>query len=101
MKTRLQRREVLKSAAAISALSIMVDLSSPKAEVDSDSSLVTGVPADIEAVFQKSMYMNSIWGLRVVELDTGRALIDLEPEYKFFIGSVRKIFTVGELLDQI
>ena len=62
---------------------------------------LTGVPPDIKAVFEKPLYRNSIWGLRVVDLDTQRELINLEPRYNFLIGSVRKIFTVGELLNEI
>jgi D-alanyl-D-alanine carboxypeptidase/D-alanyl-D-alanine-endopeptidase (penicillin-binding protein 4) len=59
------------------------------------------VPSDIKAIMDKPAYKNSIWGLRVVDLETGQPLIDLEPGHQFFIGSVRKVFTIGELLNQI
>jgi D-alanyl-D-alanine carboxypeptidase len=59
------------------------------------------VPADIKAVFDKPAYKNATWGLRIVDLGTGKELIDLQPRCKFYIGSVRKVFSVGELLDQI
>jgi D-alanyl-D-alanine carboxypeptidase len=59
------------------------------------------VPSDIKAVMDKPLYEGAIWGLRVVDLETGQPLIDLEPRHQFFIGSVRKVFTVGELLNQI
>jgi PBP4 family serine-type D-alanyl-D-alanine carboxypeptidase len=59
------------------------------------------LPANIKAVFDKPAYKGATWGLRVVDLTTGQALIDTEPTRKFFIGSVRKIFTVGELLNQV
>jgi D-alanyl-D-alanine carboxypeptidase len=59
------------------------------------------VPADIKAVFDKPAYKNASWGLRIVDLGTGKELIDLQPRCNFYIGSVRKIFSVGELLDQI
>ncbi len=61
----------------------------------------SGIPADIRAILEKPLYDGAIWGLRVVDLDTGEALIDLEPEYPFFIGPVRQVFTVGELLNEI
>jgi D-alanyl-D-alanine carboxypeptidase len=61
----------------------------------------TQVPAEIQAVFDKPMYKGAIWGLRLVDQDSGRVLIDLESRHNFFIGSVRKIFSVGELLDQV
>ncbi|MGH7988491.1 MAG: D-alanyl-D-alanine carboxypeptidase [Candidatus Binataceae bacterium] len=61
----------------------------------------TTVPADIRAVFDKPMYKGAIWGLRVVDRSTGKVLINLRPKRQFFIGSVRKAFTVGELLNQV
>jgi D-alanyl-D-alanine carboxypeptidase len=61
----------------------------------------SNVPANIRAIFDKALYSDSIWGLRVVDLDTGKVLINYKPDYDFYIGSVRKIFTVGELLNQI
>jgi D-alanyl-D-alanine carboxypeptidase len=59
------------------------------------------VPADIKAVFDKSAYKNATWGLRIVDLGTGKALMDLQPRCNFYIGSVRKVFSVGELLQQV
>ena len=59
------------------------------------------VPADIKAIFNKPAYKNAVWGLRIVDLGTGKELMDLEPQCNFFIGSVRKIFSVGELLNQV
>jgi PBP4 family serine-type D-alanyl-D-alanine carboxypeptidase len=57
------------------------------------------VPADIRAVLAKPVYRNATWGLRV--LDGSKVLIDLYPQRKFFIGSVRKVFSVGQLLDAV
>lgn len=59
------------------------------------------VSSEIKAVFDGSRYKGAIWGLRVIDLETGQPLIDLEPRHKFLIGSVRKVFSVGELLNQI
>ncbi len=59
------------------------------------------IPADIRAVFDKPLYADALWGLRVVDLDTGRIIYDLEPDHEFLIGSVRKIFSVGELINEI
>lgn len=61
----------------------------------------SNIPADIRAIFNKPFYNGAIWGLRVVDLETGEVLIDLKPNYPFFIGSVRKVFSVGELLNAI
>ncbi len=57
------------------------------------------VPADIQKIFAKPLYKNATWGLRV--LDGSKVLIDVHPERKFFIGSVRKVFSVGQLLDAV
>ncbi len=61
----------------------------------------SSIPADIRAIFNKSIYNEAVWGLRVVDLDTGEVLINLRPDFNFFIGSVRKVFSVGELLNEI
>src|SRR5579884_2973234 len=77
------------------ALAFMILLSSTTAGAGTPA----GVPSDIRAVFGKPMYKHAIWGLRV--LDGSKVLIDLHPGRKFFIGSVRKVFSVGELLDAV
>jgi D-alanyl-D-alanine carboxypeptidase/D-alanyl-D-alanine-endopeptidase (penicillin-binding protein 4) len=59
------------------------------------------IPAEIKAIIDAPRYKGAVWGLRVVDLDTGRTLMDLEPRRQFLIGSVRKLFTTGELLNQI
>lgn len=59
----------------------------------------TAVPTDIRAVFNKPDYKNATWGLRV--LDGNKVLLDLNPQRAFYIGSVRKVFTVGELLNAV
>jgi D-alanyl-D-alanine carboxypeptidase len=61
----------------------------------------TGRPGPGGRKLSQPAYKNSIWGLRVVDLETGKPLIDLEPSHQFFIGSVRKVFTIGELLNQV
>ncbi|MBV8584455.1 MAG: peptidase S13, partial [Candidatus Eremiobacteraeota bacterium] len=58
-----------------------------------------GVPADIRAVFNRPIYKHATWGLRV--LDGSNVLIDVNPGKQFFIGSVRKVFTLGQLLDAV
>ena len=59
------------------------------------------IPADIQAELAKPIYKTATWGLRVVDLGTGETVIDVGANHKFFIGSVRKIFTVGELLNEV
>ena len=59
------------------------------------------LPANIKAIFDKPAYQDAIWGLRVVDLATGQPIIDIEPARQFYIGSVRKVFTIGELMNEI
>ena len=56
------------------------------------------IPADIRAIFNKELYDGSVWALRVVDLETGEVIYNQNSKKSFFIGSVRKIFTVGEML---
>jgi D-alanyl-D-alanine carboxypeptidase len=57
------------------------------------------VPADIKTILDKPRYNGAMWGLRV--LDGKNVLVDYNSDQKFFIGSVRKVFTVGQLLEAI
>lgn len=59
------------------------------------------VPADIQAVFDKPLYQGATWSLRVVDADSGELLINLRPDQQYYIGSVRKIFSVGALLNEV
>lgn len=59
----------------------------------------TNVPADIQAIFDKPQYKEGVWGLRV--LDGGNVLIDYNSQRPLFIGSVRKVFSVGQLLNAV
>jgi D-alanyl-D-alanine carboxypeptidase len=58
------------------------------------------LPKAIQAVFDKPIYKGATWGLRVTTAD-GNVLIDYNPQKSFLLGSVRKVFTVGELLAEI
>jgi hypothetical protein len=52
---------------------------------DSDSA---NIPPDIQAIFDKPLYKNSLWGLRVVDLNTGAVLINLRPDYPYNVTFV-------------
>ena len=84
-------------AAAVAGCSSSVAGTSTPATQPSPAA--SGVPADIARIFDKPVYKNAIWGLRV--LDGKNVLIDLKPNRQFLIGSVRKIFSVGELLNAV
>jgi D-alanyl-D-alanine carboxypeptidase len=58
------------------------------------------VPGAIQAVFDKPLYKGATWGLRVLD-SNGKVLIDYNSQQNFFIGSVRKVFSVGQLLNKV
>jgi len=59
------------------------------------------VPSDIQTVFNKAAYKGATWALRVVNAKTGKVLVNYNADKMLYIGSVRKTFTVGELLNQV
>lgn len=56
---------------------------------------------EIAAVMSQPRYREATWGLRVVDLESGNVLVDQSPDTLFYIGSVRKIFSVGLLLNAV
>ena len=53
------------------------------------------VPAEIQGIFDKPAYRNASWALRVVDLDSGRIIHDVNSGRPRLIASVRKLFSVG------
>jgi len=88
------------SLRCISALTLAIALSgSAVAAEGAAAPNRTAVPSDIQAIFQKPAYAKGVWGLRV--LDGKNVLVDFNSQRHFYIGSVRKIFSVGQLLDAV
>ncbi|MBV8148613.1 MAG: D-alanyl-D-alanine carboxypeptidase, partial [Candidatus Eremiobacteraeota bacterium] len=86
--------------AALAASTLFSSFAFSTTSVDAATkSATSGVPSDIRSVFDKPRYRDGIWGLRV--LDGDKVLIDLNPQRLFYIGSVRKIFSVGQLLNAV
>ncbi|CDZ76329.1 D-alanyl-D-alanine carboxypeptidase DacC precursor [Legionella massiliensis] len=56
---------------------------------------------DLDAIFNKVKYQSATWGLQVIDQSTGALLIDLHSDRHFYVGSIRKLFSVGELLEQL
>ena len=59
------------------------------------------VSKDIKKIMDEPEYKGATWGLRVIDLDNGHELVNLNPGHQFFIASVRKNFSVGELMDKV
>jgi D-alanyl-D-alanine carboxypeptidase len=64
---------------------------------DSDD---TSVPDSITQIMKKPMYQGSTWALRVVDLNSGDVIYDMNSNAQLYIASVRKVFSVGAALDQ-
>ena len=59
------------------------------------------VPAEIQGIFDKPAYRNGSWALRVVDLDSGRIIHDVNSGRPRLIASVRKLFSVGVALETL
>lgn len=59
------------------------------------------LPVAFTRVMSKPIYHDAVWGLRVVDLDSGAVLYDLNPGRKLLIGSVRKAFSIGLAMDAL
>jgi D-alanyl-D-alanine carboxypeptidase len=71
----------------------------PRTRVVAQDSSATAVPSNIQTVLDKGLYKGGVWGLRVMDGD--KVLIDLNSTRKLYIGSVRKVFSVGQLLNAV
>jgi len=58
------------------------------------------IPEEIRAIFDKALYNEGFWALRVVDLETGEVIYNQRSDDNIFIGSVRKVFTIGEALKE-
>lgn len=56
---------------------------------------------EILQILAKERYRGAVWDLRVLDAASGEVLLDLAPEQPLYIGSVRKVFSVGALLEEI
>ena len=65
------------------------------------SETVGSLPGSIVQILDKPLYRNAVWGMKVVDLATGEVLYDKNSDHHFLIGSVRKLFSVGVLLDAL
>lgn len=68
---------------------------------NNDGSVGKPIPEEIREIFNKSLYDGGFWALRVVDLETGKVVYDKRSNDNIFIGSVRKVFTIGEILKEL
>jgi D-alanyl-D-alanine carboxypeptidase len=97
------RTSVFTTARGIAAVTLLAlssfAVSATPIAAGAQATATTSAPADIQAIFDKPKYTAGVWGLRV--LDGSKVIIDMNPQRQFYIGSVRKIFSVGQLLNAV
>lgn len=59
------------------------------------------LPTAAQAVLDKPLYKNAVWGVHVVDLDSGEVLYSQRSDEQLLVGSVRKLFSVGLALDKL
>ena len=59
------------------------------------------IPEEILQIFEKPLYSQAVWGLRVEDAETGELIYDLQSNRDFLIGSVRKLYSVGVYLNEV
>src|SRR5215510_7557017 len=68
---------------------------------ENTSNQIQPIPDEIQQIMSSPLYKGAIWGLRVVDLDSGELIYDLNPNTLFLMASTRKNFTVGEALNEL
>ena len=91
----------MKSSRSIFLLSALLLLVSLFSVGGCNSNKGNSIPPEIRAIFNKPLYNEGFWALRVVDMETGKVVYDQRSDENIFIGSVRKVFTIGEILKEL
>jgi PBP4 family serine-type D-alanyl-D-alanine carboxypeptidase len=59
------------------------------------------IPNAIRTIMEKPPYAEATWALRVVDVESGGVIYDLNSQQRLLTGSVRKLYSVSDLLNQI
>jgi D-alanyl-D-alanine carboxypeptidase len=59
------------------------------------------LPESIRKIMEKPQYAEATWALRVVDLQSGEVIYDLNSAEKLLTGSVRKLYSVGTALNKL
>jgi len=59
------------------------------------------VPDEILAIMNQPRYDGAVWSLRVIDLDTGELIYNLDPNLVLLTGSLRKAFSSGLSLNEL
>lgn len=56
---------------------------------------------EVAEILEKPLYKNATWGILVIDLATGDLVHAQNADKKLFIGSIRKMFSVGLAMDKL
>jgi D-alanyl-D-alanine carboxypeptidase/D-alanyl-D-alanine-endopeptidase (penicillin-binding protein 4) len=59
------------------------------------------IPKAIRRIMEKPRYAEATWALRVVDVHSGHVIYDLNSQQRLLTGSVRKLYSVSDLLNRI
>src|SRR5580693_7128705 len=59
------------------------------------------LPKPIREIMEKPQYAEAIWALRVVDVQSGEVIYDLNSAENLLTGSVRKLYSVGTALNKL
>ena len=59
------------------------------------------IPKAIRTIMEKPRYAEATWALRVVDVHSGNVIYDLNSQQRLLTGSVRKLYSVSDLLNRI
>ncbi len=90
---------IARTCAIVAACAVLFGYAASAAPAGESNGAASGVPSDIRAVFDKPRYKSGVWGLRV--LDGDKVILDYNAGRKFYIGSVRKVFSIGQLINAV
>ncbi|WP_250503373.1 D-alanyl-D-alanine carboxypeptidase/D-alanyl-D-alanine-endopeptidase [Caballeronia sp. AZ7_KS35] len=88
------------SPARVAALALGCALVTSVTGCGGSDSTDTSVPDAITQIMKKPMYQGATWALRVVDLNSGDLVYDMNSNAQVYVASVRKVFSLGAALDQ-
>jgi len=59
------------------------------------------LPEQIRAIMQKDRYAEATWALKVIDVKSGEVIYDLNSQETLLTGSVRKLYSISDALNQL
>ena len=68
---------------------------------NNNSNQASPLPDEILSIMNDDIYSQATWSMKVVDLESGRLIYQLNPNIVAFTGSVRKLFSTGLALNEL